>query len=222
MLNAAIIVAGGKGLRMQSEVPKQFLRIGNEPVLMQTITRFLEFDPGMLIVLVLPRGQKQRWLELINMYNFQLPHQLVDGGQTRYHSVKNGLPFIPDECIVGVHDGVRPFVSLQTIERCYSTATVHGNAVPVVPMNESLRMLSNGNSRVVDRDEIKIVQTPQVFQSLLLKKAYQLDWEPSITDDAGLVERLGIRINLVDGNRENIKITDPFDLKLAELILKGK
>ena len=210
-----IIVAGGKGLRMGGEIPKQFLPIGGKPVLMRTMEAFHAYDAEIQIVLVLPVAQQAYWKELCDQYAFTLPYRLADGGETRFHSVKNGLDPIPtdEEALVGVHDGVRPFVSAEVIARCYAEAARTEAVVPVTDVVETVRHLEDGGgSTTVNRDEYKLVQTPQVFSLALLKKAYAQPYIPAFTDDASVVEALGHEVTLVQGNRENIKITTPFDL----------
>ena len=210
-----IIVAGGKGLRMGGEIPKQFLPIGGKPVLMRTLEAFHAYDAEIQIVLVLPIAQQAYWKELCEQYAFTLPYRLADGGETRFHSVKNGLDTIPtdEEALVGVHDGVRPFVSAEVIARCYAEAARVGAVVPVTDVVETVRHLEDGGgSTTVNRDEYKLVQTPQVFSLALLKQAYAQPYVPAFTDDASVVEALGHEVTLVQGNRENIKITTPFDL----------
>ena len=210
-----IIVAGGKGLRMGGEIPKQFLPIGGKPVLMRTMEAFHAYDAEIQIVLVLPVAQQAYWKELCDQYAFTLPYRLADGGETRFHSVKNGLDTIPtdEEALVGVHDGVRPFVSAEVIARCYAEAARVGAVVPVTDVVETVRHLEDGGgSTTVNRDEYKLVQTPQVFSLALLKQAYAQPYVPAFTDDASVVEALGHEVTLVQGNRENIKITTPFDL----------
>ena len=210
-----IIVAGGKGLRMGGEIPKQFLPIGGKPVLMRTMEAFHAYDAEIQIVLVLPVAQQAYWKELCDQYTFALPYRLADGGETRFHSVKNGLDTIPtdEEALVGVHDGVRPFVSAEVIARCYAEAARVGAVVPVTDVVETVRHLEDGGgSTTVNRDEYKLVQTPQVFSLALLKQAYAQPYVPAFTDDASVVEALGHEVTLVQGHRENIKITTPFDL----------
>ena len=278
-MDYVIIVAGGKGLRMGSDIPKQFLPVGGRPVLMRTIERFREFSADLQIILVLPKAQQDYWRELCQQYQFPLPHQegagsgsyqLADGGETRFHSVLHGLALIPDEAqgVVGVHDGVRPFPSTDVISRCYETARQTGAAIPVVPVVETLRHIvssepqdfgsshsgekvlkscsplqnpeghavSCGNGSItVPRADYRLVQTPQTFDIQLLKTAYQqalsqAAGEPSpgsaagasasaFTDDASVVEALGHPIALVEGNRETIKLTTPYDLKIAEVLI---
>lgn len=214
-----IIVAGGKGLRMGSDMPKQFLPVGGIPVLMLTIRRFHDYDSTMSIILVLPESQQEYWHGLCEKHSFDIPHIIVKGGATRFHSVKNGLSAIPGNAngVVGVHDGVRPFPSIEVIRRCYDTARNTGTAVPVIPVVETLRHVSEGT---VPRDAYKLVQTPQAFDIGLLKNAYRQEYTGAFTDDASVAESMGHAITLVDGNRENIKITTPFDLTVAEALAR--
>lgn len=216
MKTFAIIVAGGKGLRMGGDVPKQFLPIGGKPVLMHTIEAFREALDDVQIVLVLPAEQHDYWQKLCKDHNFRSPELIATGGETRFHSVKNGLALLPedDEAVVGVHDGVRPFVSRDTIQRCFSTAAEGKAVVPVVPVVETLRqILPDGSSITRPRNEFRLVQTPQTFPLALLKQAYEQPYSESFTDDASVVEAMGKGITMVEGNRENIKLTTPADLK---------
>lgn len=224
MKKYVIIVAGGKGLRMGGEVPKQFLPIGGKPVLMRTVEAFYQTDAETGIVLVLPQEQQSYWKNLCCQYDFRTPYILVDGGCTRFHSVQNGLQAIPDEdsdTLIAVHDGVRPFVSPRVIQECFEAATRWGAVVPVLDMVDSVRQLSeDGGSMAVDRSCLKLVQTPQTFRADILKNAYRQEFTERFTDDASVVEASGVSVALVSGNRENIKITTPFDLKIAEALLK--
>ncbi len=219
MKKYVIIVAGGKGLRMGTDIPKQFLPIGGKPVLMHTIETFFTYDADMEIIVVLPVDQQDYWRELCHNYNFSTPHRVADGGTTRFHSVKNGLALVSEEGIVGVHDGVRPFVSREVITRCYKEAETHGAVVPVTDVVETLRRLHDNGSETVDRSAYKLVQTPQVFSSTLLQAAYQQPYTETFTDDASVVEASGTPVTLVTGNRENIKITTPFDIIVAEALI---
>ena len=218
-----IIVAGGKGLRMGSDIPKQFLPVCGLPVLMRTIRRFREYSADINIILVLPKSQQDYWHSLCKEYQFDERYSIADGGETRFHSVSNGLALIPDDAegVVGVHDGVRPFPSIDVIAGCYETARHQGAVIPVIPVVETVRHLEGDNSKTVSRDEYRLVQTPQTFDIQLLKRAYRQQFTPMFTDDASVVEALGDTITLVEGNRENIKITTPFDLKIAEAILRN-
>ncbi len=212
----AIIVAGGKGLRMGGDVPKQFLPINGKPILMHTIEAFRKALDGIEIILVLPADQHEYWQKLCKDYNFCSPELIAKGGETRFHSVKNGLAFLPDDedAVVGIHDGVRPFVSKETIQRCYATAAGGRAVVPVVPVVETIRqILPDGKSITRPRDEYRLVQTPQTFPLVMLKKAYEQSYSETFTDDASVVEAMGEEILMVEGNRENIKITTPSDLK---------
>jgi 2-C-methyl-D-erythritol 4-phosphate cytidylyltransferase len=216
-MDYVVIVAGGKGLRMGGEVPKQFLPVRGIPILMRTIMRFHEYSQDLKIILVLPSSQQDYWHSLCEKYDFHIPYTLADGGDTRFASVKNGLAFIPDDTdgVVGVHDGVRPFASVDVITDCYKSASVHGAVIPVVKVVETLRHIG-GNT--VPRDDYRLVQTPQTFDIQLLKKAYSQPYRDSFTDDASVVESIGRNVVLIEGNRENIKITTPFDLIVAEAL----
>lgn len=220
-----IIVAGGKGLRMGGEVPKQFLPVGGRPVLMRTLDAFHTCDPQVRLVLVLPASQQDYWKQLCREYAFDLPYTLTEGGETRFHSVKSGLAAIPadeEEALVAVHDGVRPFVSAEVIARCYEKAAETEAVVPVTDVVETVRHLTDeGASVTVDRNAYKLVQTPQAFSLKLLRRAYAQPYVPAFTDDASVVEALGHPVTLVQGNRENIKITTPFDLIVAEALTRG-
>lgn len=216
-----IIVAGGKGLRMGRDVPKQFLPVKGMPVLMRTISRFHECNPSMQIILVLPHHQQQYWHDLCNQYAFDIAHMVVDGGDTRFASSRNGLDAIPDDATgtVGIHDGVRPFVAAEVISRCYDAARTHGAAIPVMPVTDTLRHIdSAATGHNVLRTDYRIVQTPQVFDIALLKRAFTQPFREEFTDDASVVEAMGCSVEMVEGNRENIKITTPFDLKIAETL----
>lgn len=219
MKRYAVIVAGGKGLRMGSELPKQFLCIGGRPILMHTLEAFHRFDEAMQLILVLPHDHQPLWHKLCEEHAFSLPHLLADGGETRFHSVKNGLAQITEDGVVAIHDGVRPFVSKEVLERCFTAAVTRKAVLPVIPIVDTVRELTAEGSLTVDRNAYKLVQTPQVFNVTLLKAAYEQPFTPFFTDDASVVEALGRQITLVEGNRENIKITTPFDLKIAEALL---
>ena len=221
-MDYAIIVAGGKGLRMGSDIPKQFLPIGGKPVLMRTLERFRECDAALQIILVLPEAQQAYWHQLCEEYHFDVEYTLANGGQTRFHSVQNGLAKVPDDAIgvVGVHDGVRPFPSVEVIRNCYDTARTAKAVIPVIPVVETVRQIfCNGLTRTVPRDEYRLVQTPQTFDIQLLKAANRQPYNDGFTDDASVVESYGHAITLVEGNRENIKITTPYDLKIAEVLV---
>lgn len=221
----AIIVAGGKGLRMGGEIPKQFLPVAGLPVLMHTIRRFHTYDPNLKVILVLPKEQQDYWQELCIKYQFVDNYTLADGGATRFQSSKNGLNLIHNNAkgYVAIHDGVRPFVSVDTIARCFEAAITKKAVIPVLNVTDTLRYVSaNRNSENVQRSDYRLVQTPQVFDITLIKKAYKQEENSSFTDDASVVENIGQRVEMVEGNRENIKLTTPFDLKIAEVICQGK
>lgn len=219
MTKSAIIVAGGSGTRMGAALPKQFLEIGGKPVLMHTLERFVHFDPRIRLIVVLPVSQIDAWKSLCRAHHFELPHRVVSGGETRFHSVKNGLDALEPSDVVAIHDGVRPLVSEGTLERCFRMAETNGAAIPALPVIESLREGSPEQSHAVNRALYYSVQTPQVFQFGLLHTAYDQSWCPEFTDDASVVEALGHQIPMVEGNRENIKITHPVDLQIAGLLL---
>ena len=216
-----VIVAGGKGLRMGSDIPKQFLPIGGKPVLMRTLERFREYSANLQIILVLPEAQQDYWRQLCEEYHFDVKYQLANGGQTRFHSVQNGLALVPDDAegVVGVHDGVRPFPSIEVIRNCFETARTAKAVIPVIPVVETVRHLEGERSVTVPRDKYKLVQTPQTFDIQLLKAANRQPYNDGFTDDASVVESYGHEITLVEGNRENIKITTPYDIVVAEAII---
>lgn len=235
----AIVVAGGRGLRMGGSVPKQFMPVGGLPVLMHTLNRlyaslqkvqrFLEKDAVLLgkrcsaiIVLVLPEDQQDYWRSLCAHYDFRIPHRVATGGATRFHSVRNGLAAADEEGLIGVHDGVRPFVSPGVVEAAYEAAARWGAAIPVLPVVDSLRLVRpDGSSAPVDRSAMRLVQTPQVFRADWLREAYGQPYREEFTDDASVVEAAGHAIALVEGNRENIKLTTPWDMQVAEVICRG-
>ena len=218
MTHTVLIVAGGKGLRMGSDLPKQFLPIGGKPVLMHTIEAFHHFDRTMKIILVLPQEQQTYWQELCAKHSFVIEHTVVDGGETRFHSVKNGLACV-NSGLVGVHDGVRPFVSPEVIKRCYELAAIKKAVIPVIDVVETVRHITETGSETVSRNDYKLVQTPQVFDAELLKQAYAQEYTPFFTDDASVVEAMGVSGCRAEGNRENIKITTPFDLKISSALV---
>jgi 2-C-methyl-D-erythritol 4-phosphate cytidylyltransferase len=217
----AVIVAGGHGKRMGSEIEKQYLELAGKPVLMRTLERFKAFDESIELITVLPENQLRFWAELQKKYSFEIPHTIVKGGKTRFYSVRNGLNFVDTPGLVAIHDGVRPFVSIDTIKRCFQMAEKLGNAIPVISPTESMRMVTGTGSEPINRLNIKIVQTPQVFNAEIIKKAYLQDYLPGFTDDATVLEKTGVRINLIEGNRENIKITTPEDLVISTALLPG-
>ena len=219
MKKYVIIVAGGKGLRMGSDLPKQFLPMGDKPVLMHTLEVFRRYDETLQIIVVLPREQQDFWKQFCQKHSFAVEHTFADGGETRFYSVKNGLALVQEPGLVGLHDGVCPFVSVEVIRRCYDLAKVQKAVIPVVDVVETLRHLTDAGSETVSRNDYKLVQTPQVFDVELLKQAYAQEFTPFFTDDASVVEAMGIPVYLAEGNRENIKITTPFDLKVGSALL---
>jgi 2-C-methyl-D-erythritol 4-phosphate cytidylyltransferase len=217
----AVIVAGGSGKRMGAEIPKQYLELDGKPVLMHTLERFKAFDESIEIITVLPENQLRFWDELQKKYSFDIPHTLVKGGKARFFSVRSGLQFVDSPGLVAIHDGVRPFVSVETIKRCFEVAGQLGNAIPVVPPSDTLRMIDENGSVPLNRLMVRQVQTPQVFNAELIRNAYRQEYLPEFTDDATVLEKTGVKINLVEGNRENIKITNPEDLIISAAILKS-
>jgi 2-C-methyl-D-erythritol 4-phosphate cytidylyltransferase len=214
----ALIVAGGSGKRMGTDVPKQFLELAGKPVLMRTIERFWTFDGSIKIITVIPEDQVDYWEKLQKKYSFSIPNTVVKGGPARFFSVKNGLDKVKDNGLVAIHDGVRPLVSTDTIKRCFDAAEKFGNAVPVTSPTDSVRMITEQGNIPVSRQYLRHIQTPQVFDSKLIKKAYLQDYSTDITDDAMLLEKTGETIHLVEGNMENLKITNPGDLAVAEAL----
>lgn len=212
-------MAGGQGKRMNSETPKQFLNISGKPLLMHSIECFFNFSSRLNIILVLPKNHFNYWNSLCNKYGFSIPHQIVPGGKTRFQSVLNGLNTIKEDCIVAIHDGVRPLVSGKTIANAFDLAEIKGNAIPVCDIYESMRRIKDEESLPVNRMEYKIVQTPQCFHSSQIKLAYSQEYKPEFTDDSTVVESMGIKVHLTEGNRENIKITHMSDLKIARSFL---
>ncbi|HKI89814.1 MAG TPA: 2-C-methyl-D-erythritol 4-phosphate cytidylyltransferase [Draconibacterium sp.] len=222
MKKFALIVAGGSGSRMRQAVPKQFTELAGKPILMHTFNAFIKYDPEIEFVLVLPEDQMDQWKLLCKKYRFNVKYKLAKGGETRFQSVKNGLELVPGEGIVFIHDGVRPMVSLETIENCYQMALKKGNALPVVPVTESLRTIDGNSNKAVNRSQYLLVQTPQTFSSVIIKRAYSQSSSSSFTDDASVLEQAGHAIHLVEGNRDNIKITYPEDFTLAKVLLENK
>ena len=222
MRRGCIIVAGGRGLRIGSEVPKQFLLVGGTPVLMHTLWNLYDYDPFLQLIVVLPADEIGNWNELCHQHHFNITHQLVAGGDTRFQSVKNGLSLALECELIAVHDGVRPLVSHETLVRCFNSAAKYGTAIPVLPVNESVRKGTMNSSVPVDRSSYFLVQTPQVFKASIIHESYNQRWIPEFTDDASVVEHSGTDVHLVTGNRENIKITFPEDLSIVELFLKNR
>lgn len=221
-LNYAIIVGGGSGTRMQSAVPKQFLQLCGRPVLMHTIEAFYTSAVKPEIILVLPFPYHAYWQQLCIEHGFDIPHLLINGGETRFHSVKNGLDLIDNDmdALVAVHDAVRPLTGKRIIENSYQIAAEKGNAVTTVKSRDSVRLMLGDDTKSLVRDEVYLVQTPQTFQSAQIKKAYEQSYSAKFTDDASVVEEMGIKINLAEGDYKNIKITFPEDIAIAEMLLK--
>ena len=218
MKRSIIITAGGIGKRMESELPKQFLRLGNKPVLLHTLERFFTFDPTAQLLLTLPKDWVSYWQTILDEYNIEIPHELIDGGLERFHSIQNAL----DKCTgdqIAIHDGVRPLVSLATIERCFVGLNNASAVVPVMGLKDSLRTGVFEKSESVDRAQYFLVHTPQCFDAKTIKNAYLQGFNPRFTDDASVVEAIGVCPLLVLSNEENIKITSPIDLKILSAIL---
>jgi 2-C-methyl-D-erythritol 4-phosphate cytidylyltransferase len=218
----AIIVAGGSGARMSENVPKQFLLLSEKPILVHTIERWLEFCPDIPIILVLPHAHLETWKEMTEKFNIKANITVVNGGKERFHSVQNALRHVPDGVLVAVHDAVRPLVSVETIETSFQLAEKHGSAVPYTVPQASMRIENDDGINVsINRKLFRIIQTPQTFSSSKLKQAYQQPYRDDFTDDASVWEKTGEKVWLFEGNEENIKITTPWDLKVAECFLKG-
>lgn len=218
MKRFVIIVAGGSGQRMESSIPKQFLSINKEIILMKSILSFHLFDANLKIIVTIPENHILFWNELCKTQDFNIEHIVVKGGQTRYHSVQNALKKVTNDGIVAIHDGVRPLVNQTTIENVFEIASINGNAVPYIDVVDSIRYTDSETNHFVDRNKYKLIQTPQAFNCSIIKNAYKQSWDETFTDDASVVEKLGVQINLVPGNRENIKITSQIDIKIAEVL----
>ncbi len=219
MQRSTIIVAGGSGKRMGAPVPKQFMLLNGKPLLCRTIDVFRAYDATMPIIVVLPEAHIPIWKALCIGHGFHTEHSIVAGGEERFHSVRNGIAAVDHNGVVAVHDGVRPMVSVELIARCFDAAEEHGSAIPVVPISSSVREVMGGTSRSMDRSALRTVQTPQCFRVELLNKAFELPYDAAFTDEATLVERTGVTVQLVEGEDANIKITTPLDLKVAEMLL---
>jgi 2-C-methyl-D-erythritol 4-phosphate cytidylyltransferase len=214
-----LITAAGAGVRMNSPLPKQFMELQGKPVLFHTISRFIQYSLGIKIILVLPQQQIAYWDELCDTHRFRVPMSVVAGGPTRFHSVKNGLAKVPNEALVAIHDGVRPLVSMETIKQAFHYAALFGNAIPAIGVSESVRVMERSMSKTIDRNSLRIIQTPQCFKASLIKKAYGVNFMETFTDDASVLEFSGERIFIVDGNRENIKITSQEDFIIANALM---
>ncbi len=215
-----LILAGGLGKRMNMDIPKQFIPIAGRPVLMHTIIKFREYDPKMQIVVIIPKEHIQLWKELCTEFSFNVEHQIVQGGKERFYSVRNGLKRVLNESLVLIHDGVRPLVSHETIERVVNTSIEKGNAIPYMDITQSVRKLYNGRSKMINRTNLKAIQTPQGFHSNMIKEAYAKRYRKSFTDDASVLEAIGYEINLVKGNNKNLKITNSTDIHLVDCLMK--
>lgn len=221
MEQTVIITAGGIGKRMGYDIPKQFIPINGRPILMHTIKKFYQFNEKIQIIVVLPKDQIAIWENLCQEYEFDLEHEVTAGGKERFHSVKSGLNLAKGD-LIAVHDAVRPFVSISVINTCFESAKKDGAAIPVVPVTESLRQLVEDDvSLALDRSKFRLVQTPQCFKRSVLFSAYETPYKSQFTDDASVVEASNYKVQLIEGNPENIKITRPMDLKLAELFLNA-
>ncbi len=218
----ALIVAGGKGTRIKSKLPKQFLELNGTPILMHTLEAFYRYSPTITVVLVLPEDDFATWNDLCKKYNFTKPITLQKGGETRFQSVKNGLEKINGPGLVAIHDGVRPLVSEDIIGASFRLAAVHQSAVAAVRLKESIRMTDQDNTKAMDRSRFRLIQTPQTFSIDLIKQAYLLKEDPTMTDDASVVEKLGHTISLFEGSYENIKITTAEDLIVAKALLDAR
>ena len=221
MKKFVIIVAGGSGTRMNAGIPKQFLILQGKPVLAHSIEKFHLAFPDIEIIVVLPVSLWDEWDILCKQYNLIIKHTIAPGGETRFHSVQNGLELIAGEGIVAIHDAARPLISTNLISSCMLFAEKHGNAIPVIPVNESIRQLTGDSSQIADRDQFRIIQTPQCFSVVELKGSYKQGYKPDFTDDASVLESAGYKINLVQGEKANLKITVQEDLLIAGAILKS-
>lgn len=218
-MNSVVIVAGGSGSRMKSEIPKQFMEINGKPLILWTIDKFVLFDAAIKIIIVLPENHIFIWQNIVRKYPDYQKIIITTGGVTRFHSVSRGLEYIEKNEIVGIHDAVRPMVSVGTIQRCYEMAAIRKSAIPVIDVEDSLRKVSVAGNEIIDRSSVKRVQTPQVFNAEKLITAYENCLEKNFTDDASVFESYFGSVQLTEGNQENIKITYPSDLKIAAILL---
>jgi 2-C-methyl-D-erythritol 4-phosphate cytidylyltransferase len=216
----AIIVAGGAGTRMGTDIPKQFLEIKGKPVLMHSMNRFFVFDENIKLIIVLPEHQIEYWNKLCVAHDYKVPHQIVIGGSERFYSVKNGLVLVPENALVAIHDAVRPLVSTNTIKTVFEAAAEKGSGIPAIALNDSIRQFEGENNFAVNRNNFKIIQTPQCFLSASILEAFKQEYKAEFTDDATVLESNGTMIYLTQGNVENIKITTPRDLVLAEALME--
>ncbi len=218
MTKSIIITAGGIGKRMNSVVPKQFIKLNGLPILMHTINQFYKYDNAIQIIVVLPKNHIADWHQLVEKHHFKINHQIVEGGKQRFYSIKNGLKMANGE-FIGIHDGVRPFVSIDVINNCFKSLHHYQAVIPVIDLKESIRQINGNTSNSINRNLFKIVQTPQCFKKNIIQLAYQQNYCDLFTDDASVVEQLNVPIHIIKGNDENIKITTPFDLKIAETMI---
>ena len=219
MKKNAVIVAGGIGSRMNTSIPKQFLLLNGKPILFYTIDTFLKAYDDLNVILVLPEEFMAAGQEIIDAFFDYSRIKITAGGRTRFHSVQNGLQLIKEESIIFVHDGVRCLLTTALIHRCYAAAVENGSAIPVIPSKDSVRLITQATNEVIDRTKIRLVQTPQTFHSKILLPAFNIDFKDKFTDEASVVEAFGIKVDLIEGEEMNTKITTPFDLLVAEKIL---
>jgi len=222
MKKFAIIVAAGTGTRMGTDTPKQFLQLQGRPILEHTLARFLEAFPDLEVILVIHREWMEEGRKIASNMRDAARVRIVEGGETRFHSVQNGLGLVNEPGLVAVHDAVRCLVSVSLIRHCYGQAGEHGMAIPAVPAKDSIRVVGELGARVIERDQVRIIQTPQTFRSSILLPAFDQPYDPAFTDEATVVEKTGVNIRLVEGEESNIKITLPFDLLIAEKILEER
>jgi 2-C-methyl-D-erythritol 4-phosphate cytidylyltransferase len=222
MKKYAVIVAGGSGIRMGTTVPKQFLNLHGKPVLLYTLNTFLKAYEDLEIILVVAEDYLKPSNDIIKSTIDPTRIKPASGGPNRFHSVRNGLTHVPENSVVFVHDGVRCLLSIDLIHRCYAMVLEHGNAIPAIQAVDSIRIETGGGSEVISRDKVKIIQTPQTFYSTIIKTAYEQEFDESFTDEASVVERLGVKIHLVTGETTNIKLTRPIDFLIAEKILEER
>ena len=226
MKKYVIIAAGGSGNRMHSATPKQFLLLADKPILMHAINAFHQCDAAIKVIVVLPENHISEWEKLCEKYKFTINHAIAEGGETRFHSVKNGLALITadyaydERGLIAIHDGVRPLVSTQLINKVFETAERSGSAIPAIPVDESIRNVKDDQNKAVDRKDYRIIQTPQCFSAGIIKKAYEQAYNDTFTDEASVVEAAGEKIHLVEGEIKNMKITTPQDLLIAEMLIK--
>lgn len=218
----ALIVAGGKGTRIKSDLPKQFIELNGLPILMHTINAFYRYSKNIPVIVVIPEDDFDVWKNLCAKHSFQKPVLVQKGGDTRFQSVRKGLAQISGDGLVAIHDGVRPLVNEDIIAASFRLAAVHKSAVASVRLKESIRITDQDTTRAADRSRFRLIQTPQTFQVELIRKAYESKEDASLTDDASVAERAGHLISLFEGSYENIKITTPEDLIIAEALLKNR